>query len=509
MAIPPSTREQLIEAIAKFDRDYRSLPEFSSFDSKKSQKYALEFEGRTYPPKMIIHLATGIERRSFNGGEESNNYLKKYGFEVNSLSTETRFRNINEVITWIINRLDGMEDKSEISLESIKLYRIEAITTVAQSRIRDNPKLHEDYHSTIMSQIRRSFYDNTQSILDFDEDLYLYFMENNDRILTRSTRSKINNPSDYDELIDLLEYGRMILSGGIDEQSRASTSSKGLDYYLSHKPQIILAGPPGTSKTWSAREYVEKQLGARRFEKAENEYAGSYWSIVQFHPSYGYEDFISGVKAETVNGNLTFEQKKGIFLKMAIAAKQNPDNNYYLIIDEINRGVLGRIFGELILTLEYRGLEVHLPDEDEPLNIPENLYLIGTMNTADRNIALVDHALRRRFLIVEMLPDATQINDYHDTKKNSNKIRNLTLEAFRITQNAFYKTGTQEYDPDMNGYNMQDYAVGHTYFMADNNDQLSMNIKHQVIPLLGEYQREGVITKAAFEKVKSELSNFI
>ena len=131
------------------------------------------------------------------------------------------------------------------------------------------------------------------------------------------------------------------------------------------------------------------------------------------------------------------------------------------------------------------------------------------MNTADRNIALVDHALRRRFLIVEMLPDKKQLNNYHDTKSNSNEIRNLTLKAFSITQRAFYKTETQEYDPDLNGYNMQDYAVGHTYFMADNNDQLSMNIKHQVIPLLGEYQREGVITKAAFEKVKDKLSNFI
>ena len=285
-------------------------------------------------------------------------------------------------------------------------------------------------------------------------------------------------------------------------------AKNGLDYYLQHKPQIILAGPPGTSKTWSATEYVETQMGGKRFENAENEDAENYWSIVQFHPSYGYEDFISGVKAETVNGNLTFEQKKGIFLKMAIAAKHNPDKKYFLIIDEINRGVLGRIFGELILTLEYRGLEVHLPDEDEPLNIPENLFLIGTMNTADRNIALVDHALRRRFLIVEMLPDKKQLNNYHDTKSNSNEIRTLTLKAFRITQKAFYKTETQEYDPDLNGYNMQDYAVGHTYFMADNNDQLSMNIKHQVIPLLGEYQREGVITKAAFEKVKGELQRF-
>lgn len=289
-------------------------------------------------------------------------------------------------------------------------------------------------------------------------------------------------------------------------------NNNSLGYYLTHKPQIILAGPPGTSKTWSARDYVENQHNAVRFEKSDSPFlsdSSCFWSIVQFHPSYGYEDFISGVKAETTNGNLTFEQKKGIFLKMAIAAKQNPGKNYYLIIDEINRGVLGRIFGELILTLEYRGLEVHLPGEDEPLNIPENLYLIGTMNTADRNIALVDHALRRRFLIVEMLPKENQINNYHDDKSNSKQIRKSTLDAFKITQEVFYKPGTQDYNPDMNGYNMQDYAVGHTYFMADSKEQLSMNIKHQVIPLLGEYQREGVITKAAFEKVKSELSDFI
>ena len=499
MAIPLSTREQLIEAIEKFDIEYRNNPEFSGFESKRSQKYALNYEGELYPPKMIIHLATGIERRSFNGGEESNNYLKKFGFEIKSVYNQTRFRNIIDVIHLIYptQKIDNL------SLESIKRARIDAINRVAESCIQENPDLHDDYHSTIMSQIRRSFYDNTQSILDFDEDLYLYWTENNDRILTRSTQSKKSNPEDYEELVRLLNYTTDYLNAS------ALYASKGLEYYLSHKPQIILAGPPGTSKTWSATEYVETQLGGKRFEKIENEDAENYWSIVQFHPSYGYEDFISGVKAETVNGNLTFEQKKGIFLKMAIAAKHNPNKKYFLIIDEINRGVLGRIFGELILTLEYRGLEVHLPDEDEPLNIPENLFLIGTMNTADRNIALVDHALRRRFLIVEMLPDEKQLNNYHDTKSNSNEIRNLTLEAFRLTQTAFYKTGTQEYDSDMNGYNMQDYAVGHTYFMADNNDELSMNIKHQVIPLLGEYQREGVITKAAFEKVKDKLSNFI
>ena len=90
MAIPPSTREQLIQALETFDRDYRTQTEFSNFESKKSQKYVLEYEGRMYPPKMIIHLATGIERRSLNGGDESNNYLKKYGFEIRNLETRNK-----------------------------------------------------------------------------------------------------------------------------------------------------------------------------------------------------------------------------------------------------------------------------------------------------------------------------------------------------------------------------------------------------------------------------------
>ena len=279
MAIPPSTREQLLQAIKQFDIEFRNQSEFSNFDSKKSQKYVLEHEGRMYPPKMIIHLATGIERRSFNGGDESNNYLKKYGFEINKIHTETRFRNIIEVIHNIYQKLEI----GNISLDSIKRARIDAINTVAEYRIQENPDLHEDYSSTIMSQIRRSFYDNVQSISDFDEDLYLYWTENNDRILTRSTQSKKSNPKDYDELIRLLNYTTDYLNA-VNDNTNAPLSTKELDYYLSHKPQIILAGPPGTSKTWSAREYVEKQRNSIRFENAENEDYESHWSIVQFHP---------------------------------------------------------------------------------------------------------------------------------------------------------------------------------------------------------------------------------
>jgi 5-methylcytosine-specific restriction protein B len=190
---------------------------------------------------------------------------------------------------------------------------------------------------------------------------------------------------------------------------------------------------------------------------------------------------------------LTFEDTQGIFLRMAREANlpHNQDNSYYLIIDEINRGVLSRIFGELILSLEYRDLPVHLPGQSEPLVIPKNLYLIGTMNTADRNIALVDHALRRRFLMHELLPD---IDVLHSYDYESESLRNKALNAFEIVHNLFYDGKNNAYRTH-NGYAMKDYAVGHTYFLAKNDRHLEIKINNQVIPLLAEYQREGVISE--------------
>jgi 5-methylcytosine-specific restriction enzyme B len=217
------------------------------------------------------------------------------------------------------------------------------------------------------------------------------------------------------------------------------------------------------------------------------------WDIVQFHPSYGYEDFISGIEAESKNGELKFDRRDRIFIQMAEAARGNPSIKYVLIIDEINRGILGRIFGELILTLEYRNLGVRLLGQDRRISIPDNLYIIGTMNTADRNISLVDHALRRRFLIVPCLPDSALLENFLNGNSALNTPK-LIVGIFQAIQEAFFREDSQEYERDQRGYYMGDYAIGHTYFMANDIEEFWTNMRFQVIPLMDEYRKEGILT---------------
>ncbi len=310
---------------------------------------------------------------------------------------------------------------------------------------------------------------------------------------------------------DFVRFGPIVPNGGNEIKKIIELKS-----LLKSKPQIILAGPPGTSKTYMAFQLIAF-LGNENFGSEQNpivsiskspylQFDSSaslvengikvVWDIVQFHPSYGYEDFISGIEANSENGALNFERKKRIFIKMVEAAKENPSIQYVLIIDEINRGFLGRIFGELILTLEYRDLGVRLLGQNERISIPNNLYLIGTMNTADRNISLVDHALRRRFLIVQCLPDGKLLDGY--LKGNSaldDSKRNTIKEIFQAVQKAFYKENNEEYARDQRGYFMGDYAIGHTYFMTKDLEDLWTNLRYQVIPLLEEYRKEGIITE--------------
>ena len=134
-------------------------------------------------------------------------------------------------------------------------------------------------------------------------------------------------------------------------------------------------------------------------------------SIVQFHPSYAYEDFVQGFRPGLQGGQPGFVLRNGPLLEAAKAAREKPDVKHFLVIDEINRGNLAKVFGELYFLLEYRGEQMRLQyaDDGERFALPGNLYLIGTMNTADRSIALVDLALRRRFHFFEFHPDKPPI----------------------------------------------------------------------------------------------------
>lgn len=169
-----------------------------------------------------------------------------------------------------------------------------------------------------------------------------------------------------------------------------------VEQLLEDKRQVIFQGPPGTGKTYTAKKLAACLAGSEERVR-----------LVQFHPSYAYEDFVQGFRPSLNDGQPGFKMKDGPLLEIAEMARKEPDAKHFLVIDEINRGNLAKVFGELYFLLEYRDEEMGLlySESGETFAMPENLYIIGTMNTADRSIALVDLALRRRFYFVEFHPD--------------------------------------------------------------------------------------------------------
>lgn len=163
---------------------------------------------------------------------------------------------------------------------------------------------------------------------------------------------------------------------------------------LQNKKNIILQGAPGVGKTFSAKRLAYSMMGDIDESRIE---------FIQFHQNYSYEDFMMGYRPNEDGG---FELKKGVFYNFCKRAQSNPDKDYYFIIDEINRGNLSKIFGELLMLIEkdYRDTEIKLAYNGEMFCVPSNLYIIGMMNTADRSLAMIDYALRRRFSFYEMTP---------------------------------------------------------------------------------------------------------
>ncbi len=260
---------------------------------------------------------------------------------------------------------------------------------------------------------------------------------------------------------------------------------------LDRKKQVILYGPPGTGKTYQAYESA-LNIASLNLYKTEFKYLSSDQvkeitgkenssGLVQFctfHPSYGYEDFMEGYKPVSENGELLFKLHNGIFKKICSNAKLNPNKKYILIIDEINRGDIPRIFGELLTLLEVdkRGREILLPISGELFSVPENVYIIGTMNTADRSIALLDTALRRRFGFVELMPDPAILG----TTVIEGIPLKMWLEALNKRILQFI------------GKDARNLQIGHAYFLEKGQPITTLKkfirvLQDDIIPLLEEY----------------------
>ena len=233
---------------------------------------------------------------------------------------------------------------------------------------------------------------------DADEaGLYEHALGFLDRLIDEARKRGLDRPADRLEaqsVVWVLENQFRRLKALADELLFDVAFFQQVETLLADKRQVIFQGPPGTGKTFVARKLAACLAGSPERVR-----------LVQFHPSYAYEDFVQGYRPVLMGGQPGFDLRNGPLLEAAARARDEPDARHFLVIDEINRGNLAKVFGELYFLLEYRNEEMRLQYSDEPFSLPDNLYVIGTMNTADRSIALVDLALRRRFHFVEFHPD--------------------------------------------------------------------------------------------------------
>jgi 5-methylcytosine-specific restriction protein B len=248
---------------------------------------------------------------------------------------------------------------------------------------------------------------------------------------------------------------------------------------IERKGQAIFYGPPGTGKTFIAQHLAKHLIGG----------GDGFYDLVQFHPSYSYEDFVQGIRPESRDGSLSYPVVPGRFKEFCReAAKRN--NLCVLIVDEINRADLSRVFGELMYLLEYREEEVPLAGGGK-FRIPENVRLIGTMNTADRSIALVDHALRRRFAFLELYPDYDLLRKYHS--KTGFPVEGLIEELRKLNRRI----------------DDRHYEVGITFFLHQHLEAELEDIwRMEIEPYLEEYffDRPPVVDEYRWERIGGTLT---
>lgn len=317
---------------------------------------------------------------------------------------------------------------------------------------------------------------NAIAFFDKSGEFHIGAKKINDLIQVRLNYTRVKTPSE-----SKYEQKRLPASGPQDEDIKFPLNQ-------------ILYGPPGTGKTFITAQKAVEICHKQKFPEpidiiTENEIREQYKELcekkqitfVTFHQSMGYEDFVEGLRPVALEGSagFTLKPKDGIFKKICNNAKDNPNENFVIIIDEINRGNVSKIFGELITLLEDDKrlgakyvIQVTLPYSepysDTPFGVPSNVYIIGTMNTADRSTAPIDTALRRRFEFTEMMPKYDLLDK---------TIEGIPLRDMLKTINERIE---EKYD--------RDHQIGHAYLMkVGKKADLDKVFKNKIIPLLQEY----------------------
>ena len=243
-----------------------------------------------------------------------------------------------------------------------------------------------------------------------------------------------------------------------------------LSQLLIHKKNVILQGAPGVGKTFSAKRLAYAMMGEKDDNRIE---------CVQFHQNYCYEDFVMGYRPNEDGG---FELKRGIFYNFCVRAANDRKNKYFFVIDEINRGNLSKILGELMMLIEkdYRETRIKLAYSSDYFFVPSNVYIIGMMNTADRSLAMIDYALRRRFSFFDMRPGFKTPGFVAYQKKLDSQLFDEAIEAIERLNEVIKNDSTLG----------EGFCIGHSYFCNQyvfDSGWLETVIAYDIIPMLKEY----------------------
>lgn len=366
------------------------------------------------------------------------------------------------------NFVDAREGDIIIGYEATPVKKIVAIAEVAKGA--DGQQIYFRKNESLLNPIDYS------TIKDTPELSSMEFLKNKNGSFFKLTLDE------YHVLLDLIRKENPIVANKqfpkyTQEDFLNDVFIKSEEYVklrslLLTKKNIILQGAPGVGKTYSAKRLAYSIIG----EKDESKF-----EFVQFHQNYSYEDFIMGYKPKEDGG---FELKRGVFYNFCKKAQNDLGNDYFFIIDEINRGNMSKILGELLMLIEndYRGEkhQIRLAYNDEYFSVPENLYIIGMMNTADRSLAMIDYALRRRFSFFDMIPgfDSTCFKKYQE---------NLNSEIFNKVIDAIKALNVEIAKDDSLG---EGFCIGHSYFCNQesiDNIWLENVIEYDIAPMLREY----------------------
>lgn len=446
-------------------------------------RYATKDEQGSYIWKLRDELSAALDKVDLSGielyvaaapGEEDRGYWwlnanpKIWSYSdiaVGEVQSYTLYNENGNKRRIFQNFLDAKAGDMIIGYESNPVKQIVAIGRVSAEQ--DGEKLFFEKVEGLTSPI------DYTTLKECPELKRMEYFQNSQGSLFKLTRGEYDfildmireeNPVSMDAAIDA--YTK---SDFLDEVYMTEKRYENLVAVLRNKKNIILQGAPGVGKTFAARRLAWSMMGEQDDSRIE---------FVQFHQNYSYEDFMMGYKP-VEDG---FELKYGVFYRFCQKAANQPDKEFFFIIDEINRGNMSKIFGELLMLIEkdYRGTKATLAYNGLSFSVPKNLYIIGMMNTADRSLAMIDYALRRRFSFFEMEPGFDSEGFIH----YQNGLNNETLNEL------ISKVKDLNHEITLDKSLGKGFCIGHSYFCGRDictDEWMHSIVDYDILPMLSEY----------------------